>query len=615
MARLWTSGAELQTATIGIEFTAVSGSTGPAIETTTKRSGNAAFRINSAAAEGFRNLSISAQGAYFFRFYLYIVALPTGGTKLVGGFMTTGTTRKVSIRMTTGGALQLYNSEDAAQIGSDSAALSTATWYRIEVGIDSTTLSATTAEAKINGTTFANGTIDLAVNPTSVWCGHDGDAAMDYIVDDLAFNDASGSFQNTWPGEGEVIVLRPNGNGDNNAWVGSDADSTDNYLLVDEVPPSSTDYVESNTSGQIDDYNLEATPAAMDSSDVINVVHVGVYAAVSDATSADPDIVLRIKASASGTVEESANLDVNSVTFAAPYPLPHLSDDNYKLTLYDLPGASTTAWTKADLDQAQAGIREAVTDAHLARVAALWVTVDHKPGTGNAYTLTAAAGSYGLTGNTAGLLWKHVMAAVSGTYALTGNAVAFALAHKISAEAGVYALTGNAITFPRTYILVGSAGSYVLTGNAASLLFKRLLVAGAGTYILTGNNVILIYSGDELVHYTIAADTGSYALTGNSASLLFKRVLSALAGSYVLNGNNISFLFNHVMPAGIGSYILTGRSVALVYSNAPIAVAHYIYIIPAEGRVFLIPAEVEETIADRTFVISEESRAYQVTHD
>lgn len=376
MARLWTCGAELQTATAGIEFTAIV-TTAPAIETTTKRSGNAAFRIsNTGAIEGFRQqFSTGTQDAMYARVYLYLVAYPSTD-RIIFGFGLNGS-YKACIRVRSTGALQLYNAEDNAQVGSDSSALSLNTWYRVEIKEDTTTLASTAVEALIDGTSFASGTIDITAAHTNFRIAMTAaDSTLDYIVDDIALNDATGSFQNSWPGEEEVIVLRPNGNGAFSDWGGSDGNSTDNYLLVDEVPPSSTDYVEDNTSGQIDDYNLEATPAAMESSDTINVVHVGVYAAVSDATGADPDIVLRF--TAGGNTDESANLDCNSLTYQGPAPLP--ADSNYKLTLYDMPGASTTAITKADLDSAQAGIRVSVTDTHFARVAALWVMVGHKPG-------------------------------------------------------------------------------------------------------------------------------------------------------------------------------------------------------------------------------------------
>src|SRR5688572_2169742 len=291
MARLWSAGAELQTATAGIEFSSIS-TNAPAISTSVKRSGNASWLLtNTSAAEGFRQQHTASQGSYYFRFYLYVEALPSS-TAVLGGFRTTGVS-KATIRLTTSGALQLFDTEDGIQIGSNSSDLSLDTWYRIEVHADTTTLSSTSVEARAyvdtpGATAFWNpsGTMNIANNANNVGCyTGGGDATLIYYVDDLAVNDTTGSFQNSWCGEGKVIALRPNGDGDNSQWTGSDGNSTDNYLLVDETPPDSADYVQSNTNNQIDDYNFEATPAALGASDVINVVQVGVLAAVSDATS------------------------------------------------------------------------------------------------------------------------------------------------------------------------------------------------------------------------------------------------------------------------------------------------------------------------------------------
>lgn len=99
MARLWTAGAELQTATAGIEFTSIF-TTAPVVETTIKRSGNAAWRIsNTSGGEGFRQAFTAAQGDYYLRFYLYIVALPTA-VKAIGGFGLSGS-YKGAIRLNT----------------------------------------------------------------------------------------------------------------------------------------------------------------------------------------------------------------------------------------------------------------------------------------------------------------------------------------------------------------------------------------------------------------------------------------------------------------------------------------------------------------------------------
>jgi hypothetical protein len=84
MTRLWAGGAKLQSAANAVEFSAIINAA-PAIETTTRRSGAAAWRIaNAGAIEGFRVIHTAAQGSFFFRFYLYIVAMPTG-TRYIGG--------------------------------------------------------------------------------------------------------------------------------------------------------------------------------------------------------------------------------------------------------------------------------------------------------------------------------------------------------------------------------------------------------------------------------------------------------------------------------------------------------------------------------------------------
>lgn len=592
MARLWTAGAELQTATAGIEFSAII-TTAPVVETTTKRSGNAAWRISNAAAlEGFRQQYTSAQGAFFFRFYLYIVAMPTL-TSIIGGVRTTGA-NKIVFRLTSGGALQFYNFEDSAQIGSNSSALSTATWYRIEMTYDSTTLTATTCEAKIDGTAFASGTIDITPTPTNFGCFlSTGDLTLDYIVDDLAINDSTGSFETGYPGAGEVIVLRPNGNGDNSGWVGSDGNSTDNYLLVDEVPPDAVDYVEENTSGtdaaSADDYNLEATPAAMESTDTINVVHVGVYAAVSDVTGADPDIVLRIKASASGTVEESAALDLNSLTYQGPAPLP--ADSNYKLTLYDLPGASTTAWTKADLDAAQAGMRLSVTDTHFARIAALWVMVDHKPGAsttpvtgvdyGYSFGYGSLKGSGALSGRVAGNAIEKGGLSASG--ALTGRVFGESVAYgnlKGTANANGRvagssigrgsllasgALNGRQFGYSYAYGNLATAGAGDVTGRVAGYSFARASLTGAGT--IAGR--VFGYSSER----------GNLSATGTLNGRTFGESISrgALLASAALSTRVFGYSFER--GSLVGSGVLVGRGYGYAYGRGNLTT-------PSSGDIF-----------------------------
>jgi hypothetical protein len=387
MGRLLTCANGLQTATPGYEFTAIV-TTAPVVETTIIRApGAAAYRIsNTGAIEGLRwQFSTGVQGDYYSRVYLYIVAYPSTD-RIIMGFGLNGS-YKGCIRVKSDGKLQLYNAEDNAQVGSDSAALSLNTWYRIEQKHDSTTLNATAVDARIDGVSFASGTIDLAATPTNYRIATTAaDSTLDYVVTDFAINDTSGSIQNSWVGASNVFYQFPNGNGASSDFGGSDGNNTDNYLLVNEVPPDTATYVQDDTSGQIDDYALDNTPAAMSSGDIVNVVHVGVVAAVDNTTSTDPDIVLRF--TAGGNTDESSNLDCNSTVFHGPAPLP--ANDNYQLTLYDMPGSSSPI-TKSDLDSAQVGVRVSATDANLARVALVWTVVDYTPGAGGSILPLVAA--------------------------------------------------------------------------------------------------------------------------------------------------------------------------------------------------------------------------------
>lgn len=391
MARVWSCGFELNSLTDGIEITTKT--SGNALSTTTVRSGAVSHSIASlvsTTAKGIRQRVVSpeANGPFFARAYYRYATLPTAENTIIQLNDTLDFAAPVArITIDSGGLLRLYD-EDGV-IGSASSALSANTWYRIEIQFDRTAAAGShVLRAKLGSSSdlseveFAGASNrDIVGGVESFnWGGNLNSEAQTtgaWFFDDLAFNNSTGSFQNSYPGPGRIIHLSPNGNGDNSQWTGSDADSTDNYLLVDETTPDDvTTYVESNTSGQIDDYNIAATPAAMGSSDVINVLHVGARFAVSDATGADPDFVLRIKASASGTVEESTTIDVANVSYTTNNSSTVL---NYLFTIYDLPSASTTAWTKADLDQAQIGVRESVTDTHFVRLSTIWLLVDYKP--------------------------------------------------------------------------------------------------------------------------------------------------------------------------------------------------------------------------------------------
>jgi hypothetical protein len=389
MARLWSCGFELQSIATDVEFTAHSqsgGGTG-SIDTTTKRSGAASYRSrNTGSAAGaygrFKFVSSDSNGTYYARAYVYIADRPDALSTIFGFVEAADSTVRGRIRIATDGTLELWDS--AAKIGSSSSALALNTWYRIELSyFNNTGTSKLELNALLDGVSFASTTTSTNTGTVSLlsFGERSGVSSYDYYFDDIALNDSTGSFQNTWPGEGEIIHLKPNATGDNGDWTGGSGGDTGDYQDIDEVTPNdATDFLISNTSGQIEDVNLEATPATMDSSDAINCVSVGIRFRIINATDPDPNAVVRIKATSGGTVEESSNLGNAGTTFVTNAPAaPRL----YPLTLYDLPGASTTPWTKADLDTAQIGVRETATDATTFNVTTMWLLVEHKPTAGS----------------------------------------------------------------------------------------------------------------------------------------------------------------------------------------------------------------------------------------
>lgn len=130
---------------------------------------------------------------------------------------------------------------------------------------------------------FANtgGTVDVRVNGVSVLSLSSQDTqdtanayatnwrlagASGYLenlyVDDLYLADSTGTVNTDFLGDVKVETLLPNGNGNSSGMTGSDSNQTDNYLLVDDNPVVTTDYVESATEGHKDTYamgNLAST--------------------------------------------------------------------------------------------------------------------------------------------------------------------------------------------------------------------------------------------------------------------------------------------------------------------------------------------------------------------
>lgn len=160
-----------------------------------------------------------------------------------------------------------------------------------------------------------------------------------FRIDDIALNDTSGGSDNGWCGDGHIIALRPNGNGDSSQFVGSDGNSTDNYLLVDEAPPNGSDYTQSPNVGEQDLYNFGATGLTN-----VSIRRIWPEARAIDTVAEGAEVYLPIKTN-------SIQYDGTAVSLLTSYTKQLRGD------VRTINPDTTSAWQVSELDALQAGIK------------------------------------------------------------------------------------------------------------------------------------------------------------------------------------------------------------------------------------------------------------------
>lgn len=227
------------------------------------------------------------------------------------------------------------------------------------------------------------------------------------------------------------------------------------------------------------------------------------------------------KVSSSDTAITRANSDVWSVTVTISGGTASITCTQNGSAITFTGSHTTTQWA---------------TEASLAAGAALTagnndsLYLSQMTGTGVAagtFTLTAAAGSYAMTGQAATVYGGYVLTAGGGTYAITG-------------EAATLSPSGGSFT------LVAAAGVYNLIGASSSSAFQ--LDAAAGVYVLTGEAAILSPTGI----FTLTADFGSYSLAGQAVTFTtgtsVAYSLIAAPGFYSLSGIPATLLVSTIVP-------------------------------------------------------------------
>ncbi len=371
-ARLWSSGFELDSLTAGMEWTAIE-NTGAtmSIQGTTKRSGDYALRCNPNGTNwGTVQFQSSALGGYtyYVRTYLNIhTSMSTEDAIAILG--TSNYSSSVGLALNTDDTIDLYYYSGSVHVLGTSDLLEKDTWYMLEFSYNYSTGA---VAARLNGSQFAGGSsvASQAWNYLFIGEGFGSGYTGDIYFDDVAFNDSTGSDQNSWPGEGSIVHVYPDSAGDND----DSAQSPNGYLEVDEqpTPDGDTSYANIDNNSDILDVDCESySSAGIGSGDTVTLVQVGYRARGADATSRAG--VLRIKGTPGGTISESSTLTRSSGSYQTNAPSPY----GYKLTAYVNPEDSL-AWEPNDISSMQIGFRatDAAPDIYLT---SLWALVEYVP--------------------------------------------------------------------------------------------------------------------------------------------------------------------------------------------------------------------------------------------
>jgi hypothetical protein len=159
-------------------------------------------------------------------------------------------------------------------------------------------------------------------------------------ISDVFILNAAGDAPTSWLGDKAIRTLTPNGNGDASQWVGSDSNSTNNYLLVNDAPLDVADYVGASTNGYQDLYTLSNLPVGVTG---VTAVALNLYAAKTDAGAMAIKPLLR-----------SGGTDYAGTAVAQPTTPATMQ------AIYAVDPATSAAWATSAVDALEAGAEVSV---------------------------------------------------------------------------------------------------------------------------------------------------------------------------------------------------------------------------------------------------------------
>lgn len=272
-------------------------------------------------------------------FATQFLAMPTSSSPLLYLYDTIGAVYHVTVRVDNAGVFRVYRDSGTANLlGTSSAGEfpGAGAWHYLEIKvvIHDTTGSVT---IKVNGTQVLSVTnVDTRNGSSStvnqiLWLA----AATTTYIDDLYVLNGSGSAPNNdFLGDCRIDTLLPNANGNYSQLLGSDGNSTDNYLLVDEATPNTSDYTESSNVGNKDSYGMQNLSVITGT-----IYGAQVSAAVHKDDAGSRSIKVGVRSSSTDSVGSAIALSTSQL---------------YYSNIHETDPATSAAWTESGINAAEA---------------------------------------------------------------------------------------------------------------------------------------------------------------------------------------------------------------------------------------------------------------------
>jgi hypothetical protein len=254
----------------------------PLITNTYKRGGD--YSIRNYNGDGFW-FSIPNKDELYIQYAIFLSSTLSPNYKHFRAMGNTGTEIIVCTDFDSNGKLNVWLGDRATKIITSNTIFQLNSWYVIELHIkvaDSGGLVELRVDGVPEGTYSGDTKPGTAATIDRAYWGLSMGTGLQCYVDDVIINDTSGSVNNSWPNGLKVKLLKPTADGPTNDWDVTPSGA--HYAAIDEVPPSSTDYIKTSTADEIEHFDMENLP-----SEALTVKAVQVQAFCLKGAFLDPD--------------------------------------------------------------------------------------------------------------------------------------------------------------------------------------------------------------------------------------------------------------------------------------------------------------------------------------